>query len=295
MTQFSGIFPPITIPFKENEELDLDRLEFNLGRWMAQPLDGVIVPGSNSEAPYLSKEEKVEIWKVCARVVKASGKKMIAGTGAESTAETIALTETAARLGADAALVIPPAFYKAQMTHDVLLAHYRALGDASPIPLFAYNVPAFSGIDFQPATLIAMADHPRIIGMKDSSANVIKIASVLAARPDFLVFSGTGSALLPFLSLGAVGGVLALANFAAVPLRRVYDAFKAGKMDEARKLQLSLAPVNAAVTSKYGVSGLKYAMDRAGFYGGPCRRPLLPASPEARAEIDRLVTALELE
>ena len=295
MLDLSGIYPPITTPFTDDErQVAYDRLESNLERWKAQPLNGVVMPGSNSEAVHLTRAERVQIWQVCAGALKGSGKRLIAGTGAESTLETIDLTVQAAELGAEAALVLPPYFYKPSLTPDVLVAHYRAVADASPIPLLVYNVPAFTGIDFAPATLLTMAEHPRIIGVKDSSASVVKIASLLAARPDFQVFAGTGSALLPFLSIGAVGGIMALANFAAVPLRKLMEAFQAGRIAEARQIQLALAEINSAVTSRFGVSGLKYAMDKAGFYGGPPRRPLLPLKDDGRSEIDRLLANLAL-
>jgi 4-hydroxy-2-oxoglutarate aldolase len=294
MITLAGLYPPITTPFNQDETIAFNKLESNLGKWLEQPLDGVVMPGSNSEAAHLTAAERIEIWKVCAAALKGTGKRLIAGTGCESTAETIALTRTASSLGAQAALVLPPYFYKPSLTPEVLLAHYRAVADAVEIPLLIYNVPAFTGIDFTPTLLLKLAEHPRIIGVKDSSANVVKIASVLASRPDFQVFAGTGSALLPFLSLGAVGGIMALANFAAAPLRRLVDAFQAGRIDEARKVQLSLADINLAVTARFGVSGLKYAMDRCGYYGGPPRRPLLPAGPEAREEIDRLLGKLAL-
>ena len=295
MLDLSGIYPPITTPFTDDErQVAYDRLESNLERWKAQPLNGVVMPGSNSEAVHLTRAERVQIWQVCAGALKGSGKRLIAGTGAESTLETIDLTVQAAELGAEAALILPPYFYKTSLTPEVLVAHYRAVADASPIPLLVYNVPAFTGIDFAPATLLTMAEHPRIIGVKDSSASVVKIASLLAARPDFQVFAGTGSALLPFLSIGAVGGIMALANFAAVPLRKLMEAFQAGRIAEARQIQLALAEINSAVTSRFGVSGLKYAMDKAGFYGGPPRRPLLPLKEDGRSEIDRLLANLAL-
>jgi 4-hydroxy-2-oxoglutarate aldolase len=295
MFDLSGIYPPIATPFTDDQrQVAYDRLESNLERWKAQPLNGVVMPGSNSEAVYLTRAERVQIWQVCANALKGSGKRLIAGTGAESTIETIDLTVQAAELGAEAALILPPYFYKPSLTPDVLVAHYWAVADASPIPLLVYNVPAFTGIDFAPATLLAMAEHLRIVGVKDSSASVVKVASVLAARPDFQVFAGTGSALLPFLSIGAVGGIMALANFAAVPLRKLMDAFQAGRIAEARQIQLALAEINSAVTSRFGVPGLKYAMDKAGFYGGPPRRPLLPLKGDACAEIDRLIANLPL-
>ena len=292
MIDLSGIYPPIITPFDHDERLAPDKLESNLGKWLDQPLDGVVTPGSNSEACYLTSEERITLWQVCAERMKGSGKRLIAGTGAESTAETIQFTLKAAEAGASAALVLPPYFYKASLTPEVLITHYRSVADASPIPLLVYNVPAFTGIDFAPSTLLVMAEHPRIIGVKDSSANILKIASLLAARPDFQVFAGTGSALLPFLSLGAAGGIMALANFAAKPLRQVWDAFHNGQLEQARKIQLSLAEINNAVTARFGVPGLKYAMDRRGFYGGPSRRPLLPLSAEAMKEIDRLLAGL---
>jgi 4-hydroxy-2-oxoglutarate aldolase len=293
MLALAGIYPPIITPFDDTGAVAYDHLAANLRRWIAEPLDGVVMPGSNSESVFLTREEREKIWQVCRDTLAGSGKRLIAGTGCESTAETIAMTQTAADLGAAAALVLPPYFYKASLTPEVLIAHFRAVAEASPLPLLVYNVPAFTGIDFAPDTLLKMAEHPRIVGFKDSSASVTKIASVLAVRPDFQVFCGTGSALLPFLSLGAAGGIMALANFAAAPLRAVWDAFYAGRREEAQAAQLALAEINAAVTNRFGVPGLKYAMDRSGFYGGAPRRPLLPLGPGPRAEIDALLAQLK--
>jgi 4-hydroxy-2-oxoglutarate aldolase len=286
------LYPPIPTPFDEHEKVAFDHLETNLQRWIAQPVDGVVMPGSNSEIAYLTNEERVRLWKLCADVLRGSGKRLIAGSGAETTADAIELTQKAADLGATATLMLPPYYYKPSMTHDVLVAHFRAVAEASPIPILVYNIPQFTGIDFAPNTLLAMAEHPRLVGMKDSSSNLLKVATVLAARPDFQVFAGTGTALLPFLSLGAAGGIMALANIAAVPLRRLLDAFMAGRMDEARQIQLSLVHINAALTTGFGVPGLKYAMDQVGLYGGPTRRPLLPLGDAGRAEIDRLLAVL---
>jgi len=294
MTDFSGIYPPIPTPFTDDESLALDQLEANLNKWLELPLAGIVMPGSNSEAVFLHKEERLSIWEVCSSVLKGCGKRFIAGTGVESTAGTIELCQKSSEYGAEAALVLPPFFYKPALTPDVLIMHYRTVANESPIPLLIYNVPVFTGIDFAPATLISLAEHPNIIGVKDSSANVVKIASVLERRPDFQAFAGTGSALLPFLTLGARGGIMALANFAAIPLSQLMEAFKAGQIEEARRLQLSLAEINAAVTTRYGVAGLKYAMDCCGFYGGPPRRPLLPLAQGPRAEINRLLEELEL-
>lgn len=290
----AGLYPPITTAFAADERLDLDRLEANLARWAAEPLDGVVMPGSNSEAAFLSPEERDAVWRRCAEALRGTGKRLIAGTGAETTAETIRLTEAAAKLGAEAALVLPPFFYKASLTNEALIAHYRAVAEASPIPILLYNVPAFTGLAFSPGMILACLEHPRVAGVKDSSANVVAMSDVLAARPDAMIFSGSASALLPFLSIGGCGGIVALANIAARPLRQVIDAFAAGDLATARRIQLSLVGLNGAITARHGVSGLKYAMDRVGLYGGPARRPLLPLGEAARAEIDRLLAGLGL-
>ncbi len=291
----SGLFAPIPVPFQQDENIAVDKLVSNLHRWLAQPLDGVVLPGSNSEAPYLSDDERLTLWQACGEVFKDSRKIWIAGTGVERTPDTIRLTLKAAEFGAAATLVVPPYYYKKDMTHDVLLAHYRALADASPIPVMIYNIPAFTGIDFELKTLMALAEHPNIIGMKDSSSNVLKMGLLLQARPDFIVFAGTGGALLPFLSIGAKGCISALSNVAAVPLKEIMNAFAAGDMEKARRLQISIMEINFAVTGGYGVPGLKYAMDKTGFYGGPTRKPLLPIDENARQYLDRLIAGLGLD
>lgn len=289
MAKLAGLYPPIPTPFDTAGHVALDRLERNLAAWASSPLDGVVMPGSNSEAAFLSPQERTAIWRCCGEHLRRSGQRLIAGTGAETTEETIALTVEAAELGATAALVLPPFFYKASMNHEALVAHFRAVADASPIPLLVYNVPAFTGIDFAVDTLRALAEHPRIVGMKDSSANVVKVAQVLADRPDWQVFVGSGGALLPFLSLGGVGAIAALANIAAAPLRQLMDSYERGDLGVARVIQLRLAHLNSAITAQFGVSGLKYAMDQVGLYGGPVRRPLLPLSEKAMKQIDRLL------
>jgi 4-hydroxy-2-oxoglutarate aldolase len=292
MMNLTGIYPPIPTPFNDDESVAYDQFAANLEQWLSWPLTGVVMPGSNSEAAHLTRDERLALWRICGQAAAATGKQFIAGTGADTTAETIALTEAAAKAGAVATLLLPPYFYKGAMSHEVLLAHYRAVADASPIPILVYNVPAFTGVDFAVPTLLALAEHPRIVGMKDSSANVVKVATVLAARPDFQVLSGSASALLAFLSLGAVGGIMALANIAAEPLHQLMMAWENGRFTQARQIQLSLVNLNSAITARYGVPGLKYALDRIGLYGGPARRPLLPLKAEAQAEIDQLLESV---
>jgi len=292
MSEFKGVFAPIPIPFKSDESVDYDSLSENLDKWIASPLTGVVMPGSNSEAPYINDQERAEIWKVVGEQFKLSGKLFIAGTGLETTKSTIEQTLISAQYGACATLIVPPNYYKGQMTHDVLVKHYTAVADASPIPVFVYNVPQFSGIDFTMDTLLAMAEHPNIIGIKDSSSNILKMASLLSIKPDFIVFAGTGGAVLPYLSVGSPGNISAFANFGSDAITKIMSAFAEGDLRKAKEVQLAIMALNTSVTGKYGIPGLKYAMDQCGYYGGPSRRPLLPVSPSAKVEIDRQIQKL---
>lgn len=208
----------------------------------------------------------------------------------ESTAATIALTAKAADAGADAALVLTPHYYRAQMTVDVLRAHFEAVADASPIPIYLYSVPVFTGIPFPAPLAMAMAPHPNVAGMKESSGDLVLMSRILATiPPTFTVACGSASVLYPALCLGAQAGILAVACCAPDAAAAVYTAFAKGDHARARQLQLALTALATAVTATYGVPGLKLAMDIAGLKGGHPRRPLLPAPPAAREELKRLL------
>ena len=295
MERLKGIFPPIPTPFDQNGDILYDKLTRNLEAWADQPLSGVVMPGSNSEAPFLEHGERIKIWKKCLAILGPAGKMLIAGTGVETTKETLELTKKAADLGAEAALVLPPCYYTPQMTPDVLWTHYLELAENSPIDILLYNVPQFSGVDFPLETIITLASHPKIVGIKDSSNNILKMSTLLAKRPGFKVFAGTGGTFLPYLSIGCTGGIMGLANIAAKALNQISMDFKAGKMEEARDRQLNLVEINTAVTSGFGVPGLKYAMDQLGLFGGFPRRPLLPLNESQKKEIDGLIRRAELE
>jgi len=285
----SGIYAPIAVPFTELGQIDEDGLSFNLEKWASSELDGIVFPGSNSEFPFLTEQEKLAIWKTCIAAMHAKGKKVIAGTGMESTSETIRLNDIAIDLGADAALIIPPYFYRPAMSHEVLMEHYLRVADSSSMPILLYNVPAYSGIDFQAQTILKLSEHANIMGMKDSSSNVIKSSLILAKKPAFQLFCGTAGSLLPFLSIGAFGGIMALANFAIGPLVTLFKDFIKGDLDSAKNIQHNINAINTTVTSKFGVSGLKYAMNQCGFKGGYPRKPLLAVDDNTRAIIDELL------
>jgi len=175
-----GIFPPITTPFYPDGRVYLKKLEHNVERYSKTPVAGIVVLGSTGEAIMLSDDERREVLKA-AREACAPHKVLIAGTGIESALETLRLTEYAANLGYDAALVRTPFFYKPQLKPANILAFYRTVADHSPIPILIYSVPVFTGYDMPPELVIELANHPNIFGIKESGGDAEKIRRMVEA------------------------------------------------------------------------------------------------------------------
>jgi 4-hydroxy-2-oxoglutarate aldolase len=279
MTQIDlhGIFPPITTPFID-DSVAYDELASNIEKYGRTGIKGFVVLGSNGEYVSLSEEEKR---KVVETVVQAAPEHMsvIVGTGCESTRETIRLTADCAELGAHAALVVTPHYFGGKMTDAALIKHFSAVADQSPIPVMLYNVPVYSHVNLTVNVVASLSQHPNIIGIKDSTGNVIQLGEFLnQVDANFRLLVGTAGALFGALTLGCVGGVLALANIAPQNCVRIYELIQEGDLEAARKLQLKMIPVNKAVTAIYGIAGLKVALDLLGYFGGEPRAPLLPSS-----------------
>jgi len=269
----AGVCPPIITPFDDSGAVAHDKFAENIARWCKTPLAGFAVLGTNGEFPYLSEQEKLDVFRTARQAIPRD-RLFIAGTTCESTRSTLQLTEDAAKIGAEVALVLTPGYFKSQMDMAAMKRHYLELAAHSPLPIILYNMPACSSVDLTPETVIELAQNPKIIGMKDSSGNVVKAGAVIRAAPGFQVLAGSASFLYPFLLLGAVGGINALANIAPVECCQLYQLAKEGRHEEARQLQLQLIPANSAVTARLGVPGLKQAMDWLGYYGGKPRLPL---------------------
>jgi len=288
----SGVFPPIVAAFNQDESVAWEQLRANLARWRQEPLSGVLVHGSNGEFSYLTTEERLDMVRV---VREELGKEqlVLAGSGCESTLETIRMTAAMAEAGADVAVVITPSYYKAKMTGAALEAHFTAVADASPIPVVLYSVPANTTIDLPVPSVARLAAHPNIIGMKESGGDVAKIGEMvhLTRREEFQVLAGSASFLLPALAVGAVGGICALANCLPGEVSRLHALHREGSTEEALELQHRLIAPNNAVTKQFGVPGLKEAMGWFGYYGGPTRRPLLPLGQAEATALQAAFTA----
>ena len=286
-----GIFAPIPTPFVD-DEIAYDRLEENINKWGKEGLAGLVVMGSNGEAPYLDEDEKVELW-AFTRKHLPSEKLVIAGTGQESTKATIRVTKKAAQVGVNAALVITPHYFKASMNLAALERFYTDVADNSPIPVLIYNMPGNTGLNLPSSFVVKMSKHPNIVGVKDSSGNIVQISETIAATPeDFSVFAGSASFLLPAVVMGAKGGTLATANIVPDLCVKIFDLANEGKIEEAREIQKSILPLNALVTSRFGVAGMKAALDMIGYFGGEPRKPMLPATEAEKAEIRQALVKL---
>lgn len=289
-----GVFTPIVTSFDQKGDVAHDKIAENLAKWNQTELKGYIVLGSNGEWVFLNEQERLQVLKT-ARQAIPQDKLMIAGTASESVRHTIAMTEEAAAIGADAAIIVNPSYYKGQMTAPVLSNYYRAVADDSPLPVLIYNLPPATGIDLPAELLAELSQHPNIVGVKDTGGNMPKMGETIRrAHPSFQVLSGSANFFYPSLSIGVVGGILALANIAPRASVRLYDLFREGSLAEGKALHLRMLPVNLAVTTRFGVSGLKAAMDMLGYYGGPPRLPLLPLDEARRRELRELLVEAEL-
>jgi 4-hydroxy-2-oxoglutarate aldolase len=290
---YEGIYPPVLTPYR-GDEVALDRLAANLRRLDAYPLAGYVVLGSTGEFPLLSESEKERVVEA-ARAETPRSKLLIAGTGGESTAAVIRLTKRAAGLGADAVLVITPGYFKGMMKPPALVRHYRAVADASPVPVLLYNFPANTGINLEPETVARLAEHPNIRGIKDSSGNVPQAAETIRMTPKtFHVLVGSPMALVPALMLGAAGGILAVANLAPGECCEIHRLALAGQWGEARELTYRLSPLATGISARYGIGGLKAALDLLGYYGGPPRMPLPAPDGDGIEEIREILATAGL-
>ncbi len=289
--KLEGVYAPIATAFKEGE-IAYKELKGNLEKWDKTMLTGLVVLGSNGEFVLLDEDDKVKLT-AYVRENFSPGKPVIAGTGCESTKATIRLTKKCADVGVDAVLVLTPSYYKGSMTDEALNRFFLDIADASSVPVILYNMPRNSGVNMSVPLVTELSRHPNIIGIKDSSGNIVQIAGILAnSAPAFSVFAGSGSFLYASLCLGAKGGTLAVANILPDQCSRIVDLYNAGKYEEAKSLQLKILDANAAVTSRWGVAGLKAAMDIMGYYGGEVKKPLLDISAQNKKELENILKNL---
>jgi 4-hydroxy-2-oxoglutarate aldolase len=284
-----GIFAPITTPFDSaTGDIAPQHFRQNIARLLAEGISGIVVSGTTGEAALLDREEQRRLVAV-ARAALTDGAWLVAGTGAESTRETIQLTKAAAAEGADAVLVRAPSYFSAGTTAASLVTHFRAVADASPVPVLLYNIPKYTHLTLAPALLQQLVGHERIVGVKDSSGDLKTLAAYREAAPTWTVFVGGAWLLYAALEMGCQGGILAVACFAPRLCVSLMREFEGGDRAAAGRVQERIVPFDKEINGKFGPAGVKAAMDAVGLYGGPTRPPLAPVSSADRERIAALV------
>jgi 4-hydroxy-2-oxoglutarate aldolase len=282
-----GILLPATTPFGADGLVDARALRRNIERWNETGIGGYVILGSTGERVHLDEREASEVVRT-ARTSVPAHLAFVAGVGQHGTRVSIAEAQRAAEAGADAVLVITPHFYRGQMTHAALAAHYETIADASPVPLVLYNIPQNTGVALSPETVARLSEHANICGIKDSSGDMVNFLEMLRLQSEtFAVLTGHASLLYAALSAGARGAILAAACVAPRVAVQIARLVEAGRHEEASEWQRQFIPLARAVTTRYGIGGLKYALDLAGYAGGEVRAPLPVPDEVARREIER--------
>ncbi len=289
-----GIIPPIATPFDHNGDLYKVKVQHNVEKWNRTGLAGYVVCGSTGESVHLTTEEKLKLWDWVAEYA-APDKILLAGTGMESVRETVALTNAAADRGYKAAMVRTPHYYKNLINRtDAQVLYYRAVADQAKIPIFIYNWPQVTGVDISVEAVVTLSHHPNMFAIKESSGNLEKcIQMIKEVKPGFQVLTGSAPILAPSLAVGCAGAVLAFANAAPYATVSIWEAHRTREFAAAMDWQNRIIRAAQLVTVKYGVPGLKYAMDLNGYYGGPPRLPLTVITPEAKKEIEQAFDGLK--
>ena len=287
ISALKGILLPTTTPFDHNGQISTTDITSNIKAWSARGVIGFVVLGSTGERVHLDEREYLEVIEVSRA---ATDSVLIAGAGQQSTVNTIKEINSAARAGAQAVLVITPYFYRPAITQETLVHYYTAVADAAPVPVLLYSMPPLTGIKIEPETVARLSEHPNIIGVKDSSNDVAGFRRTVELCPsDFAVMTGNGPVLLDALRAGATGAILAVGCVVPEVCVEIFRLFTTGEIERAERLQTELTPLASAVTTKYGIGGLKAALDLAGYRGGAVRAPLRSPDDSARAEIKELL------
>lgn len=284
-----GIYPPIVTPFID-DEIAFDELKKNILLWNETKLSGYVVMGSNGESAFLTFREKVQLTEAVA-ISASNDKLIIAGTGSDSIKDTIALTNAVKEVGAKYALILTPSFYKSEMKKEAFITYYSKVADAAKIPIIIYNVPKFTGVDISADTVALLSEHGNIVGMKNSSENIVQFSELVSSvSANFSIIVGTASILTHGLQAGATAAIVALANVAFGECLEIFRLMEKKEFDKAGEIQSRIIKPNRAVTSQFGIAGLKAALDMIGFFGGVPRSPLQPLPLDKILELKKIFT-----
>lgn len=287
----SGVFAPITTPFTETGAVDYAGLKQNMEKYAASKLAGYLALGSNGENKSLTMEEKFKVLEI---IVKDKGphQAVMAGCIAESTMETIFIAKKAAEIGTDYITLLPPNYFKSQMTDPVLTTYFSDVADAVGKPCLLYNAPQFSGGMVLSTKLVKqLSGHGNIVGVKDSGSAASIEDYLLACPEDFAVQAGSVNYMVSAMLNGALGGIISLGNAFPDECWKLWHLIANKQYEEGFAYNRKIVKVSRSVSGKGGVAAVKAAMDLAGLIGAYPRRPLLPLTAQAKDELKAALVA----
>lgn len=284
MSVFTGAAVAIVTPFKENEEVDYEQFYKNIEFQIAHKTDAIVVCGTTGESSTMSHEEHLDVIEACVKRV-AGRVPVIAGTGSNSTAEAIHLSTEAEKRGADALLLVSPYYNKA--TQKGLFEHFKKIAESVNIPCILYNIPGRTGVNIQPETIVKLCTEVKnIVGVKEATGNLsqtARLAYLADGKVD--IYCGDDNQTLPFLSVGAKGVISVLSNIAPEDVHDMCELFFAGKVNEAREMQIKAIPLIDALFSEVNPIPVKKAMSYLGTCDDVYRLPLCKMGDKTAAEL----------
>jgi len=285
-----GVFAPITTPFHEDGAVNYEGLKKNMQYYAESGIKGYLALGSNGENKSLTNHEKMKVLEVI-MTNKGANQTVMAGCIYESTYESILMAKEMEMYRPEFLTLLPPSYFKKQMTDEALFKYFTDIADAVNTPCLLYNAPQFcGGVTLSVALIKRLAEHPNIVGIKDSSTGNIE-SILFAVRNKLNVMAGSANFFMTTLLMGGVGGVISLANAFPVLTTQLYELVIAKKYDNAIKANDRILQLNKAISGKGGVAAVKYAMDLAGLVGGNPRLPLLPLDEDTKAAIKAKLVA----
>lgn len=281
-----GIIAPISTPFIDGE-VAYDQLTHNIRRYAKTRLSGLFALGSNGENPALEEQERLKVFETIMKS-RSPEQTIIAGTSFESTQSAIRFARILVGMGADYISVLTPSYYKKALSDEAQIGHFQRIADALSVPILIYNVPGHTGVTLSPKVVESLSQHPNIAAMKDVAPGMFS-HYLQYASDNFSIIAGTIDSLLPALMIGAVGGVVSLANAFPEACCELYKLFKSGELPQAKDIYRRLLRLNQSISGAYAVAGVKAAMDLNGYFGGDPRLPLLPLSREQKQRLAEVV------
>lgn len=286
MKELGRLITAMVTPFKADGSIDFDQTKKLAKALVASGSDGIVVAGTTGESPTVTWEEEHALFKAVKEAI-GDGARIIAGTGSNSTAEAVENTIKAEKLGVDAALLVVPYYNKP--TQEGLYRHFKAVADATTMPIILYNVPSRTITSLSAETTVRLSKIPNIVGTKEASGNLGEIARIIdetqKTRPDFTVWSGNDSDTLPMMAIGAHGVISVASHLVGLQIKQMMESFAAGKLDEAAALHRHLTPIFNNLFVVANPIPVKYALNYIGFRVGAPRLPLVEPDEKTAAFI----------